>query len=460
MNNIIKILLSILNLNHLTGVSEIELIRMRMTMRVCVISFVFGTTYSLFLPLLGLHTHALVSFTCAFGYIIIGFIIYYNKFELAKILHTINSSWGIFAFSSFLGKESGFHLFILLSPIFVLSLYNLDKKVKIFSSISIYILTFLLFLKFNINPIFQRIDKSILTPTIIDYLYLLNILFIIILSTTLVSYILKLNAKFLLEILDKNKALLSTQKMLSNEVVVRKSSEEKIRIMYEELQVSFDRLKHFNQMVSHNLRAPIANLIGLSQLMEDEDIEKDERLILISNIKKTSIKLDGVIQDMNQILTINKDINEVKTFIDLESAVQKVLESEEDILSKIDSNLELKFDKAKGLISVSSFIHSIFHNLLSNAIKYRKQDQKLLISIHSELVDNVFKITFSDNGLGMDLIANPNKLFKPYSRFHADILGKGIGLYLVQSQIQMLGGTIIAESQVNVGTTFIITIPV
>jgi signal transduction histidine kinase len=97
---------------------------------------------------------------------------------------------------------------------------------------------------------------------------------------------------------------------------------------------------------------------------------------------------------------------------------------------------------------------------LSNAIKYRKQDQKLLISIHSELVDNVFKITFSDNGLGMDLIANPNKLFKPYSRFHADILGKGIGLYLVQSQIQMLGGTIKAESQVNVGTTFIITIPV
>jgi signal transduction histidine kinase len=60
--------------------------------------------------------------------------------------------------------------------------------------------------------------------------------------------------------------------------------------------------------------------------------------------------------------------------------------------------------------------------------------------------------------LGLDLANYSEKLFKPYTIFHADIEGKGIGLYLVQSQVQMLGSKIAIESTVGIGTTFTINI--
>lgn len=457
-NNLLILFWKYINLNHLVIDNEMKLIRMRMTIRVCLISFLFGLSYCVFLATIGLYFHTLVCFMNGFGFLMIAYFVVINRFETAKILHTINACWGIFAFASYLGIASGVHLFILLAPIFVLSLYELSQKKEIVISILIYIVTFLLYIKFNVNMFFPIIKHSILTMMVIDAFYIVNVIFIIIMSTTLVSFILSLNSDFLDEIILKNKKLSTTQKMLSNEVGIRIASEDKIKVMYEELHVSYDRLQHFNQMVSHNLRSPIANLIGLSNLIEDVDHTEQEQLDLVSKIKHTAIKLDEVIKDMNQILSINRDLNEVKTYLDLELSLQKVIESEGKTLEQVNYKLESNFAEAKGLYSVSSFVHSIFHNLLSNAIKYRNPNHALTISVQSYQQDNFFTIVFADNGLGFDMEANSEKIFKPYTRFHANVDGKGIGLYLVQSQVQMLGGKISVDSQVGKGTTFTITL--
>ena len=457
-NNLLILFWKYINLNHLVIDNEMKLIRMRMTIRVCLISFLFGLSYCVFLATIGLYFHTLVCFMNGFGFLMIAYFVVINRFETAKILHTINACWGIFAFASYLGIASGVHLFILLAPIFVLSIYELSQKKEIVISILIYIVTFLLYIKFNVNMFFPIIKHSILTMMVIDAFYIVNVIFIIIMSTTLVSFILSLNSDFLDEIILKNKKLSTTQKMLSNEVGIRIASEDKIKVMYEELHVSYDRLQHFNQMVSHNLRSPIANLIGLSNLIEDVDHTEQEQLDLVSKIKHTAIKLDEVIKDMNQILSINRDLNEVKTYLDLELSLQKVIESEGKTLEQVNYKLESNFAEAKGLYSVSSFVHSIFHNLLSNAIKYRNPNHALTISVQSYQQDNFFTIVFADNGLGFDMEANREKIFKPYTRFHANVDGKGIGLYLVQSQVQMLGGKISVDSEVGKGTTFTITL--
>lgn len=447
-----------LNLSHLKIESDISLIRMRMTMRVCMISAVFGLVFSFILFLLGLYNEVLVCLLQPFSYVILCFLIFYNKFTFAKILHTFTSTWGIFAFSSYCGVESGVHLYILLGPIFVLSLYDLKQKKAIALSILTYLLTFYACLIFKNNPLFPQISSKIISHEVAFALYILDAIFTVILSTILMGYVLSLNTNYLNELISKNKVLGSTQKMLSAEIVIRKESEEKIKTMFDDLQISYDRLKHFNQMVSHNLRSPIANLIGLSQLIEDDAVDVDEKMELIANIKKTAEKLDDVIRDMNQILTINKNFNEVKTYIDFEVSFLKVMESDKIDLVKLNLKLDFDFSKAKGITSVSSFIHSIFHNLLSNAIKYRQQGKELKVKIESFIVEDYVKIVFSDNGIGIDLENHRDKVFRPYTRFNANIEGTGIGLYLAQSQIQMLGGKIEIESQVGVGTTFIITL--
>ena len=71
---------------------------------------------------------------------------------------------------------------------------------------------------------------------------------------------------------------------------------------------------------------------------------------------------------------------------------------------------------------------------------------------------NKFKIIISDNGIGIDLVQNGKDIFGLYKRFNVEQEGKGLGLYMVKKQIEAINGEIKIESELNKGTTFLITI--
>jgi signal transduction histidine kinase len=96
-------------------------------------------------------------------------------------------------------------------------------------------------------------------------------------------------------------------------------------------------------------------------------------------------------------------------------------------------------------------------NLLTNAIKYKSENRKLKITINANEVDDTVYLIFKDNGIGIDLERNRDKVFGLYQRFHNYPDSKGLGLYLVKSQVETMGGTISIESEVNKGTTFTLT---
>ena len=98
-NKLINKFSDFINLSHLKIESDISLIRMRMTMRVCMISAVFGLVFSFILFLLGLYNEVLVCLLQPISYVVLCFMIFYNKFIIAKILHTFTSTWGFFVFS-------------------------------------------------------------------------------------------------------------------------------------------------------------------------------------------------------------------------------------------------------------------------------------------------------------------------------------------------------------------------
>jgi signal transduction histidine kinase len=80
--------------------------------------------------------------------------------------------------------------------------------------------------------------------------------------------------------------------------------------------------------------------------------------------------------------------------------------------------------------------------------------------VKSDLVDDKIRLTFKDNGLGVDLKKSGDDLFGLYKRFHTDKAeGKGMGLYMVKVQVEKLGGTISVKSEVNQGTEFTIVLP-
>jgi signal transduction histidine kinase len=91
---------------------------------------------------------------------------------------------------------------------------------------------------------------------------------------------------------------------------------------------------------------------------------------------------------------------------------------------------------------------------VGNAIKYRDSKRIPIIKIISVEEKGFIKLQVIDNGLGIDLEKNGDKLFEPFKRFHAHKEGRGLGLHLVKSELEAMGGTIEAKSEIGQGTTF------
>lgn len=215
--------------------------------------------------------------------------------------------------------------------------------------------------------------------------------------------------------------------------------------------------EHFALIISHDLRTPVSNIIGLVALVNDKNINEVEKEYLMNALTTSAEKLDEVILDLNVILTIGKQLGDKKEQIHFSKIVSDIQESIANILEKEQAHFKIDFTQVDEMLTIKSYIHSIFYNLISNSIKYRRLDVPLDIAIESKLVDAKIILTFKDNGLGVDLTKRGNEIFGLYKRFHTDKAeGKGMGLYMVKVQVEKLGGKINVKSEVNEGTEFTI----
>ncbi|RYG06621.1 MAG: ATP-binding protein, partial [Chitinophagaceae bacterium] len=129
-------------------------------------------------------------------------------------------------------------------------------------------------------------------------------------------------------------------------------------------------------------------------------------------------------------------------------------------IAETETTITSNFDLAPEIKTIPAYLHSIFHNLISNAIKFRSPDRNLHIEISSELKNDCVCLVIKDNGLGIDLEKYGQKVFILYNRFHLhEPVGKGVGLSLVKTQIEALGGKIELESAPDKGCTFRLYFP-
>lgn len=218
-------------------------------------------------------------------------------------------------------------------------------------------------------------------------------------------------------------------------------------------------LQQFSNIISHNLRAPVANILSLTSIFDFPDIDQQSHDRLIEGLKTSATNLDETIKDLNEILTIQNDVHDIKETIVLKEVVSAVNTSLSRQIASSKTEIRFTSKEVKKIYSIKSYIHSIFFNLISNSIKYRKNDDNPVINISACKINGAIELRFEDNGIGIDLTRYKKELFKLYRRFHVHVDGKGLGLYMVKSQVETLGGTISIDSEVDRGTTFIITLP-
>ena len=136
---------------------------------------------------------------------------------------------------------------------------------------------------------------------------------------------------------------------------------------------------------------------------------------------------------------------------------QKVSSQVSNLIDEVDPAIEHNFTADAFINFNRAYLESIFLNLLTNAIKYRSDNRKLSLKVTMQEYESKTVVTFQDNGIGIDLEKCRSKVFGLYQRFHNYPDSKGLGLYLVKSQIEALGGNIEIESVVDTGTTFTLT---
>lgn len=215
-------------------------------------------------------------------------------------------------------------------------------------------------------------------------------------------------------------------------------------------------LEQFTYIVSHNLRAPVANIKGSSTILQSVELEESDKMEMINGLHHSVLKMENVIIDLNQILKIRNNINEKYENINFSELVNEIKMSLTDQISFEKFEIKCDFKECDTFYSLRSYIYSIFHNLISNSIKYKRDIEKSDIKIKTHKFFDRLSISFKDNGLGIDLEKKGDQVFGLYKRFHQDIDGKGMGLYMVKTQVETLGGTIKINSKVNEGTEFII----
>lgn len=178
---------------------------------------------------------------------------------------------------------------------------------------------------------------------------------------------------------------------------------------------------------------------------------------ILSGFNKSTHLLNETINDLVKVIIIKDNPSMQKEKVSLKEVFENIFNQ---LTFQIESHkpiIKLKFDKVPLLNINKAYIESILLNLLTNSIKYKSENRKLKISITTDQVDNNTILTFKDNGIGIDLERNRDKIFGLYQRFHNYPDSKGLGLYLVKSQVEAMGGTISIDSEVNKGTTFTIT---
>ena len=239
-----------------------------------------------------------------------------------------------------------------------------------------------------------------------------------------------------------------------SDISERKKASERVKKLLEVTQAQNKRLVNFTNIVSHNLRSHSSNLSMLLDILkqEKEGFEDDEFYPMLEEAVRG---LGSTVENLDEVISVqttNKDQHQLSIHQFVESAIQNIraLAREADVSFRNETNPK------HFVLGVPAYLESVLINLLTNSIKYRSPDRQGLVVVSSGSKNGTVEFTVEDNGLGIDLEKNGNKIFGMNRTFHGNKDARGFGLFLTKNHVEAMGGTIGVESKVGEGSKFTI----
>lgn len=213
-------------------------------------------------------------------------------------------------------------------------------------------------------------------------------------------------------------------------------------------------LDQFIYRISHDVRAPVANILALTSL---EEKTKDDLLRYLGQARSNAQKLDHIIREINDY-AINRSFSIKEEEISLSEAIDEICE---DVIKakSIDKKINVvkKVTHHNGVKLDHSRFNIVLKNLLTNALNFADKDGN--IDIKADVKDSELVVTIKDDGVGIrkDIQA---KIYDMFYRGSNISEGAGLGLYIVKDVLKEINGSISFQSDEGVGTEFTVKIPV
>lgn len=242
--------------------------------------------------------------------------------------------------------------------------------------------------------------------------------------------------------------------MWAHDVTPRETEKRYLQDVVTALSKANADIGQYSYITSHQLRAPIANLSSLLSLYDDANPASVDNRDVVRHLRSSVTRLEQTLDDLSSVLAIRHHPPAVVTGLHrFDEVVQRAVVTLDGLVRRTGLDVTTDF-KVDTIEYPGEHLETITVNMVSNALRFSRPGVRPHIHVATRATQHGTVLSFTDNGLGIDLGRHGSRLFGLYQKFHDVPDGKGLGLHICQALVRSLGGDIDVESEPGSGTTF------
>lgn len=249
------------------------------------------------------------------------------------------------------------------------------------------------------------------------------------------------------------------EELEENKSLVEKQVAE-LDLSYKDLKIAYSELEKFSYIVSHDLKSPLRSIAGFTQLLEKNQLIKEDTKsssymkYIVTGVNQMAITIDDL---LTYAKVTNESQNVQVSLVDFNEVINKVKMLLRNIIERENATIEV-LDVLPVIFAAESAILQLFQNLIGNAIKFKKDKAPVIKIMAQETLPNLWEFIITDNGKGMNNDFQKNA-FKAFEREkNLNVPGTGLGLAICKKVVKMHQGEIYLVSKLGKGTAFTFSI--
>lgn len=218
-------------------------------------------------------------------------------------------------------------------------------------------------------------------------------------------------------------------------------------------QVKIDQFIHFSYSTANDLKAPVANVRSLLEMLNRDKMKASNYDAVLNNAKKSANQLEKTIFALSEVNKVREELKLEKEEVSFDEILKEVVAKLIEPIKNANATIKKDFSECSQISFNRTQLKNILFQLLTNSLKYRDPEKTLVIKFKTMKRNGKISLIVKDNGLGFDSIKHQEEIVKPFVRLHSHTDGTGLGLYIVKMILDYNNGSIKMESEPKQGAT-------